>query len=1522
MTRSHANNERVPMKPNPTTASALPHRALGVFLALACALTACLALAATPVAAKVVHTEEGRFNGEGRPAEGSFGGGSFQYVLPSDAVDQSSGDVWVTEALYFGFAGKANVIDKFTEKGAYAGVQILGTTTPQGSFNFGYGFFAGIAVDNSSAHPGTLYVSDTFNHVVDRFNGTTGAFECQITGKIPGTTEEEEHECNGAAGSQPTSGPGIEPAGLAVDSAGDLYVADYAGHAIDEFGPSGQFKRQITSPELGKGNGLGTIAIDSTGDLYVTNFEEDVVKFHPDGSFAEVINKARPTGVGVDPSNDHVYVSSRNPAEENEQAILEYEPSASGDVLLDTVAAGQNLPPFGGLAVGPGGKLYASAVFSFTGAEVFIYSGDTVVPNVTTEAATEVEESSATLHGHLDPDAAHGGGEVETCQFEFGQTEAYGETAPCSPGPNYSNPTDVSAALTGLRPSTTYHFRLEAANSNRVPAPGEDQTFTTPGPPAVDHEAAEAMTNYAVVIGRINPWGYDTTCDLQFVAEPVFEGSGWANAGSVPCSPEDLGSGFGDVRTMTKITGLSHHTTYHYRLLATNRAGLSESPAGTFETYGIDEASVESLKNSQNSGPTGWEPGEPEGQAGAHPYEVVSSVELSHTTVFSKCFANPSCYNEDHEPIDTEFINYTGVNTKDIVVPLPPGLVGNPNALKQCSHFLLAQEQCPGDTQVGTIELWTDDNLNGGEGEELPLPSSRQGNPAPLYNVTPSGQFPAEFGAFIEGQAPAYIQFNVRTGEDYGVTASSVNLVSTVVLSKARVRVWGVPASPVHDAERLCPSGNGSLTAGCSSDLQPKPLLTSPTSCDGPQPISASVDSWQEPGVFIKTNTEMEGFTGCNQLQFKPSLGALPTTNVADSPSGLHVDLHVPQDENSEGYEDPEGLATADLKDAKVVLPQGIAVNPSSANGLGACSPAQIELHGPKTPTCPDASTIGRVEVDTPLVDHPLPGAVYVATPHDNPFNSLLAIYVVVDDPATGVIIKLPGHIEADPNTGQLTTTFDENPQLPFEDFKLDFFGGARGVLRTPATCGEYQGSWTLTPWSAPESGPPAQGKSPFAITQAPAAAAGTCPAGAAQEPSAPRFEAGTETPTAGRYSPFILRLHREDGSQELTSIDTTLPPGLTGKLAGVAECPDAAIAAARTKSGAEEHASPSCPSSSEVGTVNVASGAGPAPYWVTGHAYLAGPYKGAPLSLAIVTPAVAGPYDLGDVVVRAALYVDPETTQITVKSDPIPTMLQGIPLDVRTVAVKMDRPQFTLNPTSCEKMSVGGQATSLFGAISPLSSPFQVSDCRSLAFKPKLSLALKGSTHRSGHPALTATLRMPPGEANVASAQVTLPHSEFLEQGHIRGTCLRPQLASHSCPANSVYGFAKAWSPLLDQPLSGPVYLTTGFGYHLPALVADLNGQIEVQLHGKVDSGREDGLRNTFEVVPDAPVSKFVLAMQGGKKGLIVNSEDLCLPKTKRKALADFVAQNGLVARSEPKVKAHCGGKGHGKHGHGKHRR
>jgi hypothetical protein len=838
-------------------------------------------------------------------------------------------------------------------------------------------------------------------------------------------------------------------------------------------------------------------------------------------------------------------------------------------------------------------------------------------------------------------------------------------------------------------------------------------------------------------------------------------------------------------------------------------------------------------------------------------------------------------------------------NVRDAVAKLPPGMVGDPTAIPQCLQSEFSQRACPSQSQVGIVvpTLYF---------PGLPVTSEPK---VPLFNMQPSSPEQTANLAFIAGLFSVQLSISVRTDGDYGLTVRSTGIPRLTGVRRTVITTWGVPGDTSHESEWL---GMSTLEPIDPKLAPPRvPFFTNPTRCDAPLDFSGEADSYQEYGVFGPALTSTtDQLTGCDELEFEPSLKARPTTNAADAPSGLDVDLKLPQNL------DPDGRATAELRNATVTLPEGLVVNPSSANGLGACTPAQIGLTTPVAsapvhfglakPSCPDASRLGDVEVDTPVFADPLKGSIYLASPHQNPFGSLLALYLVLE--GHGLVIKLPGKIQTDPQTGRITTSFEENPQTPFEHLRLKFNAGSVAPLRTPSTCGRYATTSVMSAWSAPET-PVATPKDEYEITQGPNGKACGTPA------NSPSFEAGSTAPLAGAYRPFVVNLRREDGTQQFSSVSVSPPPGLVAKLAGTPTCSDAALAAAAAKSGAAEQANPSCPAASAVGTVYAAAGAGPTPYNAPGTAYLTGPYKGAPLSLAIVTPAVAGPFDLGTIVVRTALNLDPKTAQVTAVSDPIPTILQGIPLDIRSVSIRLDKPGFTLNPTSCDPSSVGGSLLSSSGSTASLQSRFQLAECGRLKFKPSLSLSLKGPSKRGGYPALTAILKPRAGDANIASVSVALPHSEFLAQEHIRTICTRVQFAASACPQRSIYGKVTATSPLLDYPVSGPVYLRSSDN-KLPDLALDLRGPasqpVRFEAAGRTDS-INGGIRNTFDFVPDVPVTKLVLQLQGAKKGLLVNSRDICANDA-GKAEVTYTAHNGSSYEATPPLQVKCGGKAHKK--------
>jgi hypothetical protein len=874
--------------------------------------------------------------------------------------------------------------------------------------------------------------------------------------------------------------------------------------------------------------------------------------------------------------------------------------------------------------------------------------------------------------------------------------------------------------------------------------------------------------------------------------------------------------------------------------------------------------------------------GDPELRAGAHPF--TASTEFSINTYIHA--------HGDELPTD---------DLKDATVNLPAGLVESPRAVPTCTEQQLStgSVQCPPESQIGTVTL----DVVGFD------PGS---NTMGLYNMSAPHGVPALFGFNASGSVVNLIS-ELRTGVDYGVTVKALNAPESMPVAGAKFTFWGVPADPGHDADRGDCINDGSTTEACPSAALPKPFFSLPTSCLGPVRTVLAVTGWEGgsgSASFLSHQLDDPlstiGAEGCNALDFSPTLEARPTTNVADAPSGLEVDIHIPQRENcSPGPPMSCEAAEAHLKDTTVTLPEGLVVNPSGANGLGGCSEAQFgyttigedgTIHTTPGPaTCPDKAELGTVEVDTPLLEHPLFGAIYAAEPFDNPFKSLLAVYLSIDDPISGIVVKLAGKIEPDRSTGRLAISIDNSPQLPFEDFKLHFFGGAAAPLRTPPTCATYRTTSALTPWSAPDSGPPASPEDVYGIERSPGG--GACPTSAEALPSAPSFDAGTVSPLAGAETPFVFSLRREDGSQQLSAITLTSPPGLAGKLTGIPYCPDSALEAAAAKTGTEEKANPSCPVTSRVGTVDIAAGAGPAPYYVQGNAYLTGPYKGAPLGLVIVTPAVAGPFDLGTVVTRAALYVDPADAQLRVVSDPLPDVISGIPLDLRSLKVVFDRPGLIHNPTSCDPMSLTATATTLEGATVDLSNRFQVGDCARLPFRPSASLALSGGLARNSHPALRAVLRAGADEANLAGAAFTLPAGELLDTHHIRALCAR-QLSPDSCPPGSRLGYARLWSPLFEGPFEGPIYLRAPSG-GLPDLLADLQiGQFHLLLHGHTAApGGRLGVR--FPALPDAPLTKAVFTLAGGRGGIFVNSETLC--GRPGRAEASLGAHNGKRIRLRP---------------------
>ena len=865
-------------------------------------------------------------------------------------------------------------------------------------------------------------------------------------------------------------------------------------------------------------------------------------------------------------------------------------------------------------------------------------------------------------------------------------------------------------------------------------------------------------------------------------------------------------------------------------------------------------------------------------QAGDHPYELTTTIDLN-----SVIRVAPDGTDEDVTSVH---------DVKDVVVDLPLGFVGSILAAPQCtfaqlsSHVEAGVGGCPADTIVGQI---------------LTEPANGVSVDGHIYNMTPEHGVPAEF-AYIDESGGAHVFYVHVVPTPQGYVLQTINPdIPEISLDHIIVTFYGDPA------ER---DGTGNAKV---------PFFTNPTGCaNGPLRAQIWMDSWTDPGAMNPDGTpnltdkawvsgehgvsESPAVTGCNSLQFTPELGAQPTTHEADTPSGLEFEIKQPQPEEA------GTLATSTLNTATVVLPEGMTVDPSAGDGLQACSEAQIGWLGaeapngeplpnnglanfsPGLPECPEASKIGSLELSTPLIPNKLEGALYLASQNENPFGSVLAGYVVVDDPVTGVLIKIAGELKANPQTGQITGIFKENPQLPFSDLKLHFFGGPRGSLATPESCGTFTTTSVLEPWSFPGSGPSATPFDAFSINSG-------CVSG-----FAPSFTALSTNVQAGAYTPFDLSFSREDTDQQLAGLTDTFPPGLLAKLAGVPLCSNSDASAG------------TCPAGSQIGTVQAEAGPGPNPLQQTGKVYLTGPYKGAPYGESVVVPALAGPYNFGLVVVRGAIYVDPHTAQATVVSDPFPTMLDvtgangqtaGIPIRLRRVDVHIDRPEFTFNPTNCSKLQATGSITSTQGQSSALATPFQVTNCQTLKFQPKFSVSTAGKTSRADGASLNVKLTYPKTaqgvEANIARVKVDLPKQLPSRLTTLQKACTAKQFDANpaNCPKESKIGYATVHTPILPLPLSGPAIFVSHGGEAFPSLIMVLQGNgVTLDLVGTTFISKAGITSSTFKTVPDAPVGSFELSLPVGKfSALAANlpakaNHSFCGQTLKMPT--EFLAQNG----------------------------
>jgi len=890
-------------------------------------------------------------------------------------------------------------------------------------------------------------------------------------------------------------------------------------------------------------------------------------------------------------------------------------------------------------------------------------------------------------------------------------------------------------------------------------------------------------------------------------------------------------------------------------------------------------------------------------QANGHPYAIRTEIELN-----------------THVDPETGF-TLPDADAKDIAVNLPPGEFGNPAGIPECaladlvglgSKYTLPK--CPIGSQVGMLNLTLDLAKVG----------------LPLYNMTPPPSAPALFGANLLGQL-ILLRGNVRNGGDFGITVVSPDIPIVLPLLGTTVTFWGVPADPSHDKQRcvlpegvepgppgeeetrVCTGAPGEPFYGPQSDPEPpKAFLTMPGSCTAPGVglhTSLQADSWAAPGVFVEDELfshlapfypagpgergEQIGTTGCDLEPFAPSISVQPTNHDADTPSGLNIEISLPQ----EGLLNPQGIGSADVKKAVVALPAGESVSPSAADGLGACSLEQVAL-GTKNPAaCPDSSKLGSVQIDTPLLTDPLMGSIYLGKPECGPCTTaddlagrLVKLYLVVE--GHGTILKLVGHIELDPVTGRIVSTFDNNPQLPFDHLKLNFKAGPRSPLVNPPYCGAYSTEAVFTPWSGQA---PVQASSSFQITSGPEGK--PCPG--VPQVFGPSFAAGTSNNQAGAFSPFSVTFGRSDGEQQLGGVSLTMPPGLLGTIAGIPLC------------GEPQASQGTCSPASEIGSVIAGAGAGANPFYVQGgKVFFTGPYKGGPFGLSIVVPAVAGPFNLGTVVVRASIKLDPHTTALTIAADPLPTILDGIPLDLRSVNVSVAKPGFIFNPTNCDPLSLTGTLTGGAGGVENVANSFQVTNCGRLGFAPKFTVSTPGKTSRAKGAGLTARIVYPKGaQANIAKVKVNLPKQLPSRLTTLQKACPDSTFNQNpeACPPGSRIGFAKAVTPLLPEPLTGPAFFVSHGGAAFPDLILALKGYgVSFDLTGTTFISKAGITSSSFKQVPDVPINSFELTLPQGTNSALAANGNLC---TSRLVMPTaFIAQDGAeIHQSTPIVATGC---------------
>ncbi len=917
-------------------------------------------------------------------------------------------------------------------------------------------------------------------------------------------------------------------------------------------------------------------------------------------------------------------------------------------------------------------------------------------------------------------------------------------------------------------------------------------------------------------------------------------------------------------------------------------------------------------------------------QAGSHPFQTTFAFHLNNTAEVLSGDGNTSA-----APVGL---------TKDVHNRFPVGLIANPKPLETCTEkqFLANPSECPTGSILGVaITTFGEPRYAG----TVTLSD-------PIFNLEPAVGEPARLGFIVlDSENPVYLDPSVRTGENYGIEVDANNITQKIEFISSYITIWGVPGDARHDSTRgkclsILSIAEGYPPCQPLDAHNPPPYFELPTACSGPLQTSTEVDSWEEPGVFRSLSAESEpALDGCNRLPFEPSLNVSPDGHAASTPTGLAVHQYIGQEVSL----NPKGLGESDVKGVKVTFPEGVVINPSGSGGLEACSEALVgylpgasappeglhftrtrpgstgsnEAFEPGVNFCPNGSKVGTVKIKTPVLPDPLEGALYLASQNANPFGSLIAMYIVAEDPTAGILVKLPGEVSLNPQTGQIVATFLNIPQAPFEEAEFHLFGGERAPLATPAHCGTYTTKVVFTPWSGNE---PVTTESPFEIDAGP----NNTPCPGASLPFQPTATGGATNIQAGEFTPFTFTMTRQNGEQNLQSGEIKLPEGLSGYLSDVELCPEP-----QANQG-------TCGPNSLIGETTVSVGVGSDPYTVNGgKVYITGPYNGtggcapgpgapgcAPFGLSIVNPAKAGPYDLkrntanpaGEdacdcVLVRAKIEVNPETAGLTIISDPpgspdaIPTMIEGIPLEIQHVNVTTTRSAFQFNPTNCSKMQAVGNLFSAEGGSDTITAPFQVTNCAALKFQPKFSVSTSGKTSRANGASLSVKLtypKVPQGtEADIKQVKVELPKALPSRLTTLQKACKQAQFRSNpaGCPAASIIGHVKATVPNIPVALEGPAYFVSNGGEAFPNLVIVLQGyNVTIDLVGDTFIAKNGVTSSTFKTVPDNPVSTFELTLPEGPYSALAAHGNLC--KAKNLVMpTEFIGQNGAEIHETTKI-------------------